>query len=122
MALYTPDMATTIGNTYGSTTAGETPTAITPNIGGDSIALVGRLVRLRFATAGTAAVITLDSVRLSDQGQDTNITVTMPTTGVRYVTIDASGDRFKQTSGNVGYLNLSYTSVTGLSLEASYIN
>jgi len=122
MALYTPDASVPLGNSYGSLTAGETPTAITPNIAGDSIALVGRYVRLRFATAGTIATITLDSVRPSDQGQDGNVVITMPATAVRYVTIDASQDRFKQVTGNVGYVNISYSSVTGLSLEAQYIN
>jgi hypothetical protein len=122
MASYTPDASTVVGNSFGATTAGDTPTVITPNIGGDSIALVGRYVRLRFATTGTASVITLDSVRPSDQGGDNNITVSPGATGVRRVTIDASQDRFKQVSGNVGYLNLTYTSVVGLTVEVDYIN
>jgi phosphosulfolactate synthase (CoM biosynthesis protein A) len=122
MPLYTPDQSTPLTNTYGSATAGETPTPITPNIAGDSIAMIGRYVTLVFTTTGTIATITMDSVRLSDQGQDTNVTVTMPTTGSRRVVLDASNDRFKQTSGNVGYLNLSYSSVTGLTLTAHYVN
>lgn len=122
MALYTPDASTPIGNTYGSTAAGETPTTITPNVGGDSVAMVGRYVTLVFTTTGTVATVTLDSVRLSDQGQDTNVTVTMPATGTRRVVLDASNDRFKQTSGNVGYLNLTYSSVTGLTFTAHYVN
>lgn len=122
MALYTPDASTPIGNTYGSLTAGETPTTITPNVAGDSVAMIGRYVTLVFTTTGTASVVTLDSVRLSDQGQDTNVTVTLPATGTRRVVLDASGDRFKQVSGNVGYLNLTYTSIVGLTFTAHYVN
>lgn len=117
MAVYTPDSADPLSESYGSLTAGETPTVITPNGGGDSIALVGSLVLLRIATAGTISTITLDSVQLSSHGQDTNVTVTMPATGVRYVWIKVD-PRFKQTSGNVGHLNLTYTSVVALTIEA----
>lgn len=122
MATYTPDQSTPLSNTTGGTTAGETPTPITPNGGGDSIAMVGRYVTLVFTTTGTASVVTLDSVRLSDQGNDNNLTITLPATGTRRVTIDASQDRFKQVSGNIGYANLTYTSVVGLTIHAHYVN
>ncbi len=119
MASYTPTGFQPLSSAYGLTTAGQTSVAITPNIGGDSIALVGSLVVLRFETTGTGAVITLDSVALSSYGQDQNITVTLGTTAVAWVPITVD-NRFKQTAGNVGYLNLSYTSVTGLKCEAFY--
>ena len=122
MALYSPDRSDPIGNSYGSTTAGETPTPIAPNVAGDSVAMVGRYVTLVFTTTGTASVITFDSVRLSDQGQDTNVTVAMPATGTRRVVLDASQDRFKQVAGNVGYLNMTYTSVAGMTFTAHYVN
>ncbi len=122
MALYTPDLATVAGNSYGALTIGDTPTPITPNVSGDSIALVGNKVGLWFVTTGTAITVTYDSVRLSDQGQDTNITSVLPATGVRRAMFDSSGDRFKQTSGNVGYLNLTYTAITGLTIYAWYTN
>lgn len=121
MAVYTPDLSSPLSNTTGGTTAGETPTPITPAGGGDSIALVGRYVTLVFTTTGTASVVTIDSVRPSDQGNDNNLTVTLPATGTRRVTIDASNDRFKQVSGNVGYVNLTYTSVVGLTIHAHYV-
>ncbi len=122
MALYTPDLSSPVGNSFGAIAIGETPTPITPNGGGDSIALIGRYVTLVFITTGTLSVVTFDSVRPSDQGQDTNLTATLPATGTRRVTIDASQDRFKQVAGNIGYLNLTYSSVVGLTMNAHYVN
>jgi hypothetical protein len=121
VATYTPSRSDPLGNTTGGTTAGENPAAITPNIGGDSIALIGSKVTIAFVTSGaTAPTVTLDSVRPSDQGNDNNIVVTLANTGFEIVTIDASQDRFKQTSGNVGHVNLSYSSVTGITMYAWY--
>lgn len=120
MALYTPVLVPPLSNNYGGLTAGTAPTVITPAGGGDSIQLIGSYVVIRFATAGTASVITFDSVNPSNQGQDTNITVTLTTTQTMKVIIDVD-PRFKQVSGNVGYLNMTYTSVTTLTIEAEYI-
>jgi hypothetical protein len=120
MASYTPDVSSPLSNTTGGTVAGETPTPITPNVAGDSIALVGNRVTLWFVTTGTGATVTIDSVRPSDQGNDNNMVVTLPATGVRRVIVDATVDRFKQVSGNVGYMNLTYSSVTGVTMYAWY--
>ncbi len=120
MALYTPDRSDPVGNLWSLTTVGETPTPITPNIGGDSIQLIGSKVTILVVSTGTLSTITFDSVRLSDQGQDTNVTLAQPATGIRRVTFDAAGDRFKQVSGNVGYVNITYSSVVGLTLYAWY--
>jgi hypothetical protein len=120
VAAYTPLGLVPLSETYGSTTAGQAAVPITPNIGGDSIALTGSYVILRLATAGTGSTITLDSVKASDQGTDVNVTVVLGATATQYVPIKVD-NRFKQTSGNVGYLNLSYTSVTTLTIEAEYI-
>lgn len=122
MATYTPDRSDPLGNSTSGTTAGETPTPITPAGGGDSIALIGSKVTLMFvcATSNTPTV-TFDSVRPSDQGNDNNMTLTLPATGVRRVTFDASQNRFKQVAGNVGHLNLSYSpSPTGVTIYAHY--
>jgi hypothetical protein len=105
---------------YGSTTTGTVVTVITPNAGGDSIQLIGDNVTLRVATTGTASTITIDSVDLSNFGQDQNVTLTMGSTQVQYVKFAAAPSRFKQTSGNIGYVNLAYSSVVGLTIEASY--
>jgi hypothetical protein len=120
MATYTPVLVAPMGQTYGSTTGGTAAAPITPAGGGDSIQLIGRVVTLRIQTAGTASVVTIDSVDPSNYGQDQNITVTMGATAVQYVKFDASASRFKQQSGNVGYVNLTYTSVTNLTIEATY--
>lgn len=122
MALYTPDAGVSIGNTFGGTVAGETPTAITPNIGGDSIALIGNIVTLWWVSTGTGATITFDSVAVSDQGNDNNLVLTQPATGVRRTIFNAAQARFKQIAGNVGYVNITYSSVTGLTLYAWYNN
>jgi K+-transporting ATPase c subunit len=105
---------------YGSATAGQVVTAATPNIGGDTIPLQGSYTFLRFQTTGTASVVTLDSVELSNFGSDVNVTVSPTATQIVKVAIK-NDPRFKQVSGNVGNLNLSYTSVTGMSLEAEYL-
>lgn len=120
MANYTPDASVLLGDTYGSPTAGETPTAITPAGGGDFIALIGRETVLWFVTTGTGSTVTFDSVKPSDQGSDENVTATLPATGVRRVAFDASDTRFKQTSAPIGYLGLTYTSVVGLTIYAWY--
>lgn len=120
MATYTPVLVAPMSENYGSATTGTVVTVITPNAGGDSIQLIGTSVTLRFATTGTASTITIDSVDLSNFGQDQNVTLTMGATQVQYIKFDATVSRFKQTSGNVGYVNLSYTSVTGMTIEASY--
>lgn len=120
MALYTPVLVAPMAQNFGGTTAGTTVTVITPAGGGDFVQLIGSTVTLRIATAGTASVITIDSVDLSNFGQDQNITVTLGATAVAYVKFDASVSRFKQQTGNVGYVGLTYTSVVALTIEAQY--
>lgn len=120
MATYSPLGLQPLSESYGSPTAGQAAVTITPNIGGDSIALTGSFVILRFQTAGTGSTITLDSVMLSNFGSDVNVAATLGATAVQYVPIKVD-NRFKQTSGNTGHLNLSYSSVTNLTVEATYI-
>lgn len=122
MALITPDASSPLSNTTTGTTVGETPTPITPAGGGDSVQLLGRLVTIWFVTAGTGITVTLDSVRTSDQGNDNNLTITLPASGQRRITLDASQDRFKQVSGNIGSVNLTYSAVTNLTMYAWYTN
>lgn len=120
MATYTPVLAPPLSANYGSTTTGTAAVPITPNAGGDSIQLIGSYVILRFATTGTGSTVTYDSVVPSNQGTDVNVTETLGATAQQWVIIDVDA-RFKQTSGNTGYLNLTYTSVTGMTIEAFYI-
>jgi hypothetical protein len=120
MALYTPTLVAPLSENYGASTAGTTVVPITPAGGGDFIQLFGDAVTLRFQTTGTASVITIDSVDLSNFGVDGNVTVTMSATQVQYVKFDGSVTRFKQQTGNVGYVGLTYTSVVALAIEASY--
>jgi hypothetical protein len=120
VATYSPLGLQPLSESYGSPTAGQAAVTITPNIGGDSIALTGSYVILRIATAGTGATITLDSVPMSNFGTDVNVAVTLGATAVQYVPIKVD-NRFRQTSGNIGYLNLTYSSVTTLTIEATYI-
>lgn len=120
MATYTPTLVPPLSATYGSTTTGTAATVITPNAGGDSIQLIGTYVILRFATSGTGSTITFDSVVPSNQGTDVNVTATLGATATQKVIVDVDA-RFKQQSGNIGYLNLTYTSVTGMTIEAEYI-
>jgi len=120
MAVVNPMGLIPLSESYGSAAAGQPVTAVTPNIGGDSVNLQGSYVFLRFQTTGTASVVTLDSVQLSNFGSDVNVTVTMGATQIQKVAVKTD-NRFKQTAGNVGALNLSYTSVAGMSLEAEYL-
>lgn len=120
MATLTPLAYTPLSETYGSPTAGQAVTPITPAGGGDTVPLQGSFTFIRIQTTGTATVMTLDSVELSNFGSDVNVTVTPGATGIMKLAIK-NDPRFKQTSGNVGNLNLTYTSVTGVSLEIEYL-
>jgi hypothetical protein len=124
MAAITPDRSDPIGDSFGGTTAGETPTPYTPAGAGDTVALVGSKVTLLFVTAtSNTPTVTLDSVTPSDQGNDNNLTLTLPATGIRRITLDASSPRFKQLAGAVGSVALSYSpSPTGTTLYAWYTN
>jgi hypothetical protein len=120
MTAYTPQLLAEMSENFGGTTTGVVPTVITPAGGGDSFQLIGDTLYLRFATSGTASTITFDSVDLSNFGTDQDVTCALTATQTKWVAIDANVSRFKQTSGNIGYVNLSYTSVTGLTIEAFY--
>jgi hypothetical protein len=114
---------TKVGDTYSSTTVGEAIGYTAADVAGDSIPLSGSYVLVSLKTAGTGSTVTLDSVGLSSHGQDTNVTCVLAATDEKEFLIDltAGGDRWKQVSGNVGYLNLTYTSVTTLSIRAKQI-
>lgn len=120
MTAYTPVLVAEMSENFGATTAGVVVTVITPNVSGDSFQLIGDTLTLRFATTGTASTITFDSVDLSNFGQDQDVTCVLSATQVKYVAVDSNVSRWKQVSGNVGYVNLTYTSITGLTIEASY--
>jgi|SRR5882757_334564 len=120
MTAYTPTLVAEMSQNYGATTGGVTVAAITPNAGGDSFQLLGDTLYLRIATAGTGATVTVDSVDLSNFGQDQNITCVLASTATAYLAFDANVSRWKQTSGNIGYVNLTYTSVTTMTIEAFY--
>ena len=120
MAIVTPLGLTPLSSSYGSATAGQAVTPVTPAGGGDAVALAGSYTLLRFQTTGTGTVITFDSVELSNFGSDVNVTVTLTATQIMKVAVKTDA-RFKQTAGNIGHLNLTYTSVVGLTLESEYI-
>jgi hypothetical protein len=105
---------------YGSTTFGVAGVPITPNSGGDSFQLIGDTLNLLFVTTGTAITVTADSVDLSNYGADQNVTCALAATGFMFAAFDANVSRWKQVTGNVGYLNLTYTVVTGLTIYATY--
>ena len=83
MAILTTTAAQVLSETYGSTTAGQAAGYQTPNAGGDSFPLVGSYVWFTLKTAGTGSTVTIDSVELSNFGQDTNVTVAMAATDER---------------------------------------
>lgn len=114
---------TKVGDTYGSTTVGEAMGYTAADVAGDSIPLTGQFVLVSIKTGGTACTVTLDSVGLSSHGQDTNVTCVLGATDEKEFLIDLSqgGNRWKQTTGNVGYLNLTYTTVTNVSIRAKQI-
>ena len=121
MALLTNTAAQILSDTYGSLTAGQAAGYQAANAGGDSIPLIGKYTMITLKTAGTGSTVTLDSVQVSNFGQDNNITVTLAATDEQDFVIDCSDSRFDQVSGNVGSLNLSYSSVTTLTIKAKYI-
>jgi hypothetical protein len=121
MALITPAPLTVVRLSYGALTVHDTETPVTtPAGGGDFVQMLGDYLLFVFATTGTASTITYDSVQPSDQGQDTNITTVMAATERTRVTFKCD-NRFKQTTGNVGYLGLTYTSVAALTFTCFYL-
>lgn len=124
MAVLAQNFLLKVNDFYGSASVGSPAGFVAAAGGGDFIPLTGQFVLLTFRTAGTASVITLDTVELSNQGQAQDLTVTMAATDEQDVLIDLTvdgGNRFKQTSGNIGYLALAYTSVTALTIKAKQI-
>lgn len=120
MTAYTPTLVAEASQNYGGTTFGSTITPITPNAGGDSFQLIGDTLNLLFVTSGTSITVTADSVDVSNYGTDQNVTSVLPATGFVFAAFDANVSRWKQQTGNVGYLNLTYTAVTGLTIYATY--
>jgi hypothetical protein len=120
MATITPTVLTPLRLSYGGLTVGDDDVPVACAGGGDSVPLIGDWVILTFATTGTGSTITFDSVTPSDQGQDTNVTCVMSATDRTKVLIKCD-NRFKQTSGNVGMVNLTYTSVVALTVDAKYL-
>ena len=120
MATLTPLALSPLSSSYGSATAGQVVTPITPAGGGDTVPLQGAYTFIRIETTGTASTVTLDSVELSNFGTDVNVTVTMGATQIQKVCIK-NDNRFKQTSGNVGNLNMTYSSVVAINLEIEYL-
>jgi archaellin len=113
MALIQPSPMTVARLSYGALTIGDLEVPVTPAGGGDSVNMTGDYLVFVFATTGTASTITYDSVQPSDQGQDTNITTVMGATERRRVVFKCD-NRFKQQSGNIGAISLTYTSVVAL--------
>lgn len=120
MAILTATAANILTENYGSLVAGQAAGFQTPNIAGDSIPLVGSYVLITIRTAGTGGTVTFDSVELSNFGQDNNPVVTMASTDEQDLVVKTD-NRFKQVSGNVGYLNLTYSSVTTMTIKVKYI-
>jgi hypothetical protein len=120
MATITPALLTPVDENTGGTAIGQAAGWTAAAGGGDTVPLLGSEVILRFRTTGTVAVVTFDSVELSSYGTDVNPAVSLAATDEQEVRIKV-GTRFKQVSGNVGNLNLSYSSVVGLSVAAKYI-
>jgi hypothetical protein len=110
---------TKVGDTYSLATAGDAPGFVAADVAGDFIPLTGQFVLVTFRTAGTLSVVTIDSVTPSNQGSDENVLVNLSATDEKDVLFDLTqgGQRFKQVSGNVGYLALTYSSVTNLTLK-----
>jgi len=120
MATITPTALIPLRLSFGGTTVGDDDVPVACTVSGDSFPLIGDYVILTFATTGTGATLTFDSVQPSDQGQDTNVTCVMSATDRTKVVIKCD-NRFKQTSGNVGMVNVTYTSVTGMTVDAKYL-
>jgi hypothetical protein len=118
MANVDPLNLTPLSSQYGSITAGQVVTPVTPAGGGDAVGLQGAYTLLRFQTTGTASTITFDSVQLSSFGTDVDITIAMAATQIRKVAIK-NDSRFVNAA--TGRLGVSYSSVVGLTMEAEYI-
>jgi hypothetical protein len=119
MSVRATQSLTKVGDTYGSATAGDTAGFVAADVAGDFIPLQGQFVLVTFRTAGTLSVVTIDSVAPSNQGSDENVTVNLSATDEKDVLFDLTqgGQRFKQVTGNIGYLSLTYSSITNLTIK-----
>ena len=111
---------TPLNATYSGTTAGQTPGVIASPANGDLVPISsGSGTLIIFQTAGTGSTITIANVVAPPYGTGGNVTVTCSATDFQtvYITNDYL-DRFDQGSSNAGYVSLSYSSTTSLTVRA----
>lgn len=91
--------------------------------GGDKVPIgSGRGTIIRFRTAGTGSTITLDSVRLSPYGNDQNVVLTLSATDEQEIFIVNDGvGRFDAGGADAGLVNITYSSVTTLTVAAKTV-
>ena len=106
---------------YQAATAGTAPGVIVTPANNDLIPISsGTGTLIMFQTAGTGSTITLTNVIAPPYGTGGNVTVTLAATDFQVVLIDNDGvNRFDQGPGaNLGYILLTYSSVTSLTVRA----
>jgi hypothetical protein len=109
-----------IDASYQTATAGTSPAWAAGSGGGDKVPIgSGRGTLFGIRTTGTVSTVTLDSVRTSSYGTDVNVTITMGATDEKWVFLFNDGvGRFDAGGADAGLVNVSYSSVVGLTVAA----
>lgn len=123
MATLTRVTLTEVGASFSGGVGGQAAGYQAAAGGGDKVPIgSGRGTIIRFRTTGTGSTITLDSTRLSGYGGDQNIVLTLAGTDEQEIFIANDGsNRFDAGGADAGLVNISYSSVVGLTLAAKTV-
>jgi len=109
MALQTSPIPPVLNNAFtGLTGVGQSSGFVAATTGGDMFPISGQGILLTFKTVGTAITVTLDSVTLSNYGDDKNPTIVLAATDEQRVFIKNDG-RFDQGGVNKGLVAVTYS-------------
>lgn len=126
MATLTRLTLTEVGSRFAGTTGGQDITAngVTPTlVTGDLIPInTGRGTLVIITSAGTGATATFDSVVVSQYGNDQDVAVTVPATGLTVLFLTNDGvSRFDQGGGSASLAKVVFSANTNIKLYAVVI-
>jgi hypothetical protein len=123
MATLTRTTLTPVGSTYQGTGGGQAAGWQAVAAGGDLIPISsGKGTILRFKSAGTAAVVTLNSAVLTAYGSDVDVQISLSATDEQEVFIVNDGvSRFDQQPTNPQLLSATYSTSTNVQVAAKTI-
>lgn len=109
MALKTAPTVTVLSNSYtGGANVGQSSGFTACTTGGDMFPISGQGILLTFKTVGAAITVTIDSVVLSNRGEDKDNTIVLAATDEQEVFIKNDG-RYDQGGVNAGLVAVTYS-------------